>query len=412
MLRWVRNFWRRVGERLRNALQDGTRQRITRLGFSFICFMTGVGAAAFVSGNNLLFLLFASLLAAFLVSGFVSRLGLAGLELDLKVPTHVTARRPIAAQVQVRNRKWLFPSFSLQLSGAPGTGFKQDLSLPLVAARETLKHPVQLQFEHRGLYRDNAFYFSSRFPFGFAQRRAEVFLKQELLVYPSIEAQPGFDDLLRDVSGEIESRQRGLGTDFYRIRPYVQSESARHVDWRATAHTGDLQLREFVKEQNRSVAIFLDSQVTPETSDWFETAVECSAFLVTQLVAKGVSLQFVSQGYARRIPEDADAYDILKFLACVEPCSDACPAPLDENSVQIAISARPEKLASFGLDDARVLSLMELEPARAANHPRDAKASSREDHHHGDGAGRGGDSRVRHDPQQGANPGAARGERR
>ena len=48
---------------------------------------------------------------------------------------------------------------------------------------------------------------------------------------------------------------------------------SRHVDWRATAHTGELQVREYARDQDQAVTIFLDL----DTSDleWFERAVDC-----------------------------------------------------------------------------------------------------------------------------------------
>jgi len=45
-------------------------------------------------------------------------------------------------------------------------------------------------------------------------------------------------------SGELESYQRGRGNDLYSIRDYQFNDSARHVDWKATARTGVLQVRE------------------------------------------------------------------------------------------------------------------------------------------------------------------------
>ena len=74
-------------------------------------------------------------------------------------------------------------------------------------------------------------------------------LRQQILVYPSVQPRPEFDHLLAELSGEVKSRFRGRGHDFYRIRPYVAFESARHVDWKASAHTGDLQVREFTKRK-------------------------------------------------------------------------------------------------------------------------------------------------------------------
>ncbi len=62
------------------ALQRGVKCRVTRGGFLFILAVTLIGTAAVASANNLLFLVVATMLSVLLVSGLVSRLGLAGLE--------------------------------------------------------------------------------------------------------------------------------------------------------------------------------------------------------------------------------------------------------------------------------------------------------------------------------------------
>src|ERR1017187_3704511 len=80
----------------------------------------------------------------------------------------------------------------------------------------------------RGEYRQNHFAFHTRFPFGFLEKTARVVLRREVVVYPCIDAQAGFEELLADLAGEIETHYRGLGRDFYRIRPYEAFESARH----------------------------------------------------------------------------------------------------------------------------------------------------------------------------------------
>jgi uncharacterized protein (DUF58 family) len=309
----MRRFWHRI----REAFEDSMRQQVTRLGFIFTLIVMMVGFAAFVSGNNLLFLIEAALLATLLISGFVSRLGLAGLELDLAVPEHVAAQRPVQARLMVRNRKWIVPSFSLHLTGSQDTGVRETLYLPLVPAGGAVNEPVTLFFARRGVYRDNTFSFTTRFPFGFTQRRAQVRLERELLVYPMIDPQPGFETLLADIAGEMESRQRGRGHDFYRIRPYEALESARHVDWRATAHTGELQVREYAREQDHAIALFLDLDVGPEWRDWFEHAVNCCAFLAWRLTGRGQRIRLVTQRYDRRVPNEASVYDVLRYLARV-----------------------------------------------------------------------------------------------
>jgi hypothetical protein len=79
------------------ALQRGVKYRLTRGGFLFILAVTLISAAAVASANNLLFLVVATMLSVLLVSGLVSRLGLAGLELDSALPEHSSAGLVVAA---------------------------------------------------------------------------------------------------------------------------------------------------------------------------------------------------------------------------------------------------------------------------------------------------------------------------
>ena len=99
------------------SLQRGVKYRVTRGGFLFILAVTLIGTAAVASANNLLFLVVATMLSVLLVSGLVSRLGLAGLELDFALPEHISAGPAVAATLAVRNVKLWMPSFSVNVAG-------------------------------------------------------------------------------------------------------------------------------------------------------------------------------------------------------------------------------------------------------------------------------------------------------
>jgi uncharacterized protein (DUF58 family) len=226
----------------------------------------------------------------------------------------------------------------------------------LIAARTTLEETVEVRFTRRGTYRQNGFAFSTSFPFGFLEKTARVMLRREMVVYPSVDPQPGFDDLLAGISGEIETHYRGLGRDFYRIRPYEAFESSRHVDWKASAHTGSLQIREFAREEEQIVELYLDRNIPHELDDWFEHAVNCCAFLAWRLSSQGASIHFRSGGYEFRQPEDGDIYTILKYLALVYPQrSDASEGPLDDTSFQIVFTPSPRAYRDAGWLRARIL---------------------------------------------------------
>jgi hypothetical protein len=96
---------------MRQVLLRRVRYKVTRGGVLFTAAVVLVGFAAVASANNLLFLILATMFSTLMVSGLVSRLCLAGLELDLLVPEHVSAGRTIPAKLYVRNVKFWMPSF-------------------------------------------------------------------------------------------------------------------------------------------------------------------------------------------------------------------------------------------------------------------------------------------------------------
>ena len=62
--------------------------------------------------------------------------------------------------------------------------------------------------------------FSTRFPFGFTERHTQVTLQRDVLVYPCLAARQEFDDILREIRGEIAAR---LGLAESTIHSYVAS---------------------------------------------------------------------------------------------------------------------------------------------------------------------------------------------
>lgn len=325
-------------------------QRVTRMGLLFTLTCVLVALAAFSSANNLLFLILAAMLSTLMISGFISRLSLAGLALDFLLPEHICAKRKVFGRIVIQNEKRWMSSFSIHLAGY-GQNSIAALYFPVIPGGALVEQPVELNFDRRGSYRENSFRFSTRFPFGFAERRINVFVRREVLVYPSVDPQPGFDSLLISLNGEIESLYRGQGSDFYRIRPYEALETARHVDWKATAHTGDLQVREFAREQELSVAFFLDLEVGDQQSAWFENAVDCCAFLAWNMAQNQRRIRFRTQTTDIQIPGDGDIYTILKYLATVAPVrGKAIPVSNDRNTFQIVFSPSPDKFLQAGWD--------------------------------------------------------------
>jgi hypothetical protein len=97
------------------SLRDAVDYEVTRTGIVYVLMTVLIAVAALNTGNNLLYIVVAAMLAAILVSGIASAIVLRGLELDVSVPQHVFANTPVLGRLTIRNpRRWL-PSFSIQV---------------------------------------------------------------------------------------------------------------------------------------------------------------------------------------------------------------------------------------------------------------------------------------------------------
>ena len=92
--------------------------RITLEGWIYLGGILLVALAALNTGNNLLFLILASLIALVLMSGILSSISLSGIEMRLVLPEHIFAGQAVRAMVELENEKLTLPSFSLRVEAA------------------------------------------------------------------------------------------------------------------------------------------------------------------------------------------------------------------------------------------------------------------------------------------------------
>ncbi|OLD15887.1 MAG: hypothetical protein AUI85_10480 [Acidobacteriales bacterium 13_1_40CM_3_55_5] len=359
---------RRIGAvRIREAFDYD----VTRVGIIYLVTVLLIGIAALNTGNNLLYIVVAVMLAAIVVSGFASALVLRNLELDIRLPEHVFAGRSMSARILLRNsRKWL-PSFSanvvslekakpsrhwrwlpstfavprgrppekqwirlpdrqlrrLNEKPAPPNIFNGSAYFPYLPARASLISELELKFERRGRYQQERFGLATRFPFAFLTKTRRVPLAREVIVYPSVEPTDEFFEVLPLITGEFASFMRGRGNDLYRIREYMPEDSARHVDWKASAKSGSLKVREFSREDERKLRIVFDNpQVEAISAEAYEGAVALAASLGWHFTGENTDISFVTQGY-----RGADIYQFLEYLAVVQ--SQSLPSVIDEIEV-------------------------------------------------------------------------------
>jgi len=141
-------------------------------------------------------------------------------------------------------------------------------------------------------------------------------LAREVIVYPAVDPADQFLEVLPMVTGEFEAFVSGRGNDLYLIREYMPDDSARHVDWKATARTGALKVREFSREDERKLRIVFDNPapgvLLPAA---YEKAVRLAASLGWHFHHEDVEVSFVAPG----LEPTEDVFAFLRYLALVEP---------------------------------------------------------------------------------------------
>ncbi len=341
-------------------VRDALDYDVTREGLVYSLFVLVIGVAALNTGNNLLFIVVSAMLAAIVVSGVASASVLRGLELDVSVPAHVFAGSTALARLTLHNRRRRAPSFSVSVvpprqkrgakrwrwerssfgfpfdaapdrqwfrlpdlvlrarresASAPAI-FSTPVYFPFVAARTAATADVDLRFERRGRHQQESFGLATRFPFSFLVKTRRIALEREIIVYPPVEPPDEMFEILPMITGEFETFVRGRGHDLYRIREHMPEDSARHVDWKATAKSMSLKVREFTREDERKLRIVFDNPapgVVPEAA--YEKAVSLAASLGWHFAEEPTELSFAAPGYGGC----DDVYEFLRYLALVEP---------------------------------------------------------------------------------------------
>lgn len=342
------------------------RYRLTLAGFLFALMLVVVGTLAFLSGANLLLLIFAAMVSTWLISGFVSRLCLAGLSVEYQIPDEVSARQPMRGRIILRNLKRLTPSFSIHLQGDRDEIRIRPLYVPVVSGGKSVNESTEVTFLRRGLHRGNSLTLSTSFPFGFLERRIRVEMQESLIVFPCLEGTQDWRTIHSVIQQEFTALQQGRGHDFYRLRDYVNTESAKNVDWRVTAHTGRLTVREFAREESLEVEVFLDLFPAGRGSEWFEKAVECAAYLAWHIQQEEVRLRFRSQEFSVSVPQQGTIYDVLRYLAVVTPLLRSTPMPAPpERDLAIIVSANPDQFTTLEWQGALRIDANAVDPGPA-----------------------------------------------
>ncbi len=233
--------------------------RVTRVGGIYILLVVAMAFAAVNTGANLLYLVFAMLLAMLLVSGFLSESGLRKLTVTVIPPPPSEAGSVLAVPVTIENRKRFSVSYALRIEPRKQAGLEivSGGYAPKVGARRTAEARVRVRYTRRGRHVLEHVRISTGFPFGFVRHAWWHRTKVSCLVLPRIGR---LHRLPRpSPAGPLShaTHARGAGEDeFHALREYRAGDNPRRIHWRSSARMARLLVREY-RAERRGVAVVL-----------------------------------------------------------------------------------------------------------------------------------------------------------
>ena len=345
-----------------------------------------VGFSAWNTGNNLLFLILSFLIAAMIVGFAAGGVCLKKLDVKMRFPETIFAGEETDIIVSIHNRKRLFSSYSV-VADVRGKEREESAAadelrriLPAFIANRLAKAPVvtrtltyfpllprgattesktQHVFPRRGRFLIKDFELSTMFPFAFFRHRRRLPAREtELIVLPKLEPLSSeIDDIPLD-AGQLVSSKRGSGQDLLSLRDYRPNDDLRRVDWKATARSRGLIVREFAAEDDRKITVLLDPRLPdepegrptlrqiieaeqkgepPKIVERFEKAVTRTASLLSHFIEQQAEVRLVIGGEAGEFGVGSrHLVDCLRRLAVSEPRFEAY---VDPGAVEQALRA-------------------------------------------------------------------------
>lgn len=225
------------------------------------------------------------------VSYILVRLGLVGLRVErLQVPSRLTAGQALELPLEVHNIGSLAKvnlrvgdRIVNEISGR--TIYREALLTWLPGHRSVTLDAAGVRLR-RGLARVGPLTVTASDPLGMFERRRNLDGRaREVIIHPAVVDLPGW---LGDGSwtGQAAQRERApQGLDFRNLRHYELGDDLRHLDWKATARTGQLHIREYERPVAHNATVALDlhhGQVwgEGETSSLEVGIVACASLLL------------------------------------------------------------------------------------------------------------------------------------
>lgn len=223
------------------------------------------------------------------------------------------------------------------VEGEP-VGVYPGLRSGLVSGSHRVDIAYRVRARRRGVRAIGPLVVETTDPFGLSRRRQELGGAVPLTIAPAVVPLDMLDDLLGAAGGTMQSvtDKLGQGADNLIPRAYAPGDSMRRIHWRASAHRGELMVRQEERESNPEAVIVFDRAVARWSTDALRSPGEDLDFEAALSTVVSAAARFAREGYSVAII-DVDGTEL------VDPIEGGDTAALDAMTTSFAtLTARRE----------------------------------------------------------------------
>ena len=298
--------------------------RATRAGWCFIAIIFGVGFAALNTGNNLLYMVLALMLAFLVLSGLLSESSLRGIQIDRSLPRELFAGTRNRVVLKIHNTLRKNPSFAITIQDQARIDQRIEAVGRVFVLRIGPKSSVECSYSFeppaRGELQFSGFRISTRFPFALFVKSRQLDLPQECVVYPQISPVSLCTGTASDsAEHQVEASRSRNGDEISGVRDFVSGDSRRRIHWRSSLRAGRLLVGEREGIATTQIEVALDLPTTAMDSLIEARVAHAASQVVAHLDAgrhvglRTTAVHFTAASGTRH------RTDLLRFLATVRP---------------------------------------------------------------------------------------------
>ena len=280
-----------------------------------------VALAALNTGNNLLYLVFATMLSMVALSGVLSELSVQQVAVSRRIRERVFARSPARGAWVLHNPRRVLSNLALSLREVPGRDARMldeaPVTFTVLSAGGREQRQATWRFAHRGVHRLAAVRVATTWPFGIFEKWYELPAPMEVLVHPQPLPGGRAQSLGDPAQGEQAPGGRRGGGELLGLRDHRSGEDPRQIHWRTSARLGRRIAVDRADERGGRVLVTVPTTTGPEAGDAFELALSMATGAVLTALEDG--RRVVLDLPDRRLEGSSEDTDLLlRALALAE----------------------------------------------------------------------------------------------